>query len=160
MTEEFSHINADGSVKMVDVSDKRSTERVAIAEGFVIVGDDIVKRLADRTTPKGNPLDTARIASIFAAKRTSELIPLCHQLPLDNVSIDFEVMKDRIRVTARVKTHATTGVEMEALTAVSVASLTVYDMLKALSKEIVIDQIHLVSKTGGKSGDYHAMGNK
>jgi cyclic pyranopterin phosphate synthase len=160
MSNEFTHLEHDGSVKMVDVSEKKPSVRIAVAEGYVKVGAVIITSLINHTVPKGNPLETAKIAGILAAKRTSDLIPLCHQLPLDNVKINFEVMADRILITATAKTRSATGVEMEALTAVSVAALTIYDMLKALSKEMEISDIRLISKSGGKSGEFHAKGRQ
>lgn len=145
---------------MVDVSEKSPTKRVASAEGYVVVGSDIIAAIKDNQTPKGNILETARLAGIMAAKRTSELIPLCHLLNLDHVHIDFELEANRIRVESSVATRAVTGVEMEALTAVSVAALTIYDMLKALSHAIEIKSIRLLTKSGGKSGGYAASHNK
>lgn len=137
---------------MVDVSEKEVTERTATAEGFVSMSREVIKALPDNK--KGNPLEVARIAGISAAKKTSDLIPLCHQLPLTHVSIEFRVEKSGIAITATAATAARTGVEMEALTAVSVAALTIYDMTKALDKSMEIQHVHLVEKTGGKSGAY------
>jgi len=152
----ISHLDKDGSIRMVDVGEKNPTKRLATAEGYVIVGSDIINLIKDGRAPKGNVLETARLAGIMAAKRTSELIPLCHMLNLDHVQVDFELESDRIRVESSVATRSVTGVEMEALTAVSVAALTIYDMLKALSHGIEIKSIRLLTKSGGKSGDYKA----
>lgn len=149
-------MDKDGSIRMVDVGEKNPTKRLATAEGYVIVGSDIINLIKDGRAPKGNVLETARLAGIMAAKRTSELIPLCHMLNLDHVQVDFELESDRIRVESSVATRSVTGVEMEALTAVSVAALTIYDMLKALSHGIEIKSIRLLTKSGGKSGDYKA----
>jgi len=152
----ISHLDKNGSIRMVDVGEKSPTKRVASAECYVIVGSDIINLIKDGRTPKGNVLETARLAGIMAAKRTSQLIPLCHQLNLDHINIDFELESDHIRLESSVTTRSVTGVEMEALTAVSVAALTIYDMLKALSHAIEIKSIRLLTKSGGKSGDYKA----
>ncbi|MBT7619022.1 MAG: cyclic pyranopterin monophosphate synthase MoaC [Calditrichaeota bacterium] len=152
----ISHLDKDGSIRMVDVGEKNPTKRLATAEGYVIVGSDIINLIKDGRAPKGNVLETAQLAGIMAAKRTSELIPLCHMLNLDHVQVDFELESDRIRVESSVATRSVTGVEMEALTAVSVAALTIYDMLKALSHGIEIKSIRLLTKSGGKSGEYKA----
>jgi cyclic pyranopterin phosphate synthase len=137
---------------MVDVSSKADTKRTAVAHAFVRIRPSVLKRLPDN--PKGNPLEVARIAGISAAKRTSELIPMCHPLLLSHVDVAAEVEKRGVRITAKVTTMGPTGVEMEALTAASVAALTVYDMTKALDKGIEIHEVYLLEKTGGKSGDY------
>jgi cyclic pyranopterin phosphate synthase len=152
MKARLSHFNAAGDVSMVDVSDKEITTRSATAEGFVAMKAEVIAALPHNK--KGNPLEVARIAGISAAKKTSELIPLCHQLPLTHVGVEFQVEKKGIAITATAATAARTGVEMEALTAVSIAALTIYDMTKALDKGIEIRGIHLVHKTGGKSGEY------
>ena len=154
MKKRLSHYDEAGRVSMVDVSAKQSTERTALAYAYVTMKPAVIKALPDNK--KGNPLEVARIAGISAAKKTYELIPLCHQLPLSHVAVDFEVGKNGIAITATAKTTAQTGVEMEALTAVSVAALTIYDMTKALDKSISIGDIHLLEKTGGKSGRYQA----
>jgi cyclic pyranopterin phosphate synthase len=148
----LSHYDAAGRIAMVDVSDKSVTERTATAHAFVAMKPEVIQALPDNK--KGNPLEVARIAGISAAKKTSDLIPLCHQLPLTHVAIDFAVQSRGVTITATAATAARTGVEMEALTAVSVAALTIYDMTKALDKGIEIREIHLVEKTGGKSGTY------
>lgn len=139
---------------MVDVSKKAATARRAVASAKVLLNKETLKVLKDRTNPKGDPLEIARIAGIMAAKRTPDLIPLCHQLPLSKVEVKAEIKDFGIYLESEVKTNAQTGVEMEALTAVSVAALTIYDMCKALDKSIVINDIRLESKTGGKSGDF------
>jgi cyclic pyranopterin phosphate synthase len=153
---ELTHLDSSGKSRMVDVSDKEPTKRHAIAEGYILVGEDVMNIVRNDEVPKGNIYEVARIAGIMAAKKTSELIPLCHPLPIHQVSVDFEPSSDRIRVVASVTTVANTGIEMEALTAVSIAALTLYDMLKALKKPMKIEGIRLLEKTGGKSGDYVA----
>lgn len=139
---------------MVDTSDKNITARRAVASAKVLVTPDTLAALEQHRTPKGDPLETARVAGIMAAKRTAELIPLCHPLPLTHVDVEATVEDGLIRLRSTVSTNAQTGVEMEALVAVSVAALTIYDMCKALDKGIVISDVRLESKTGGKSGDY------
>ena len=150
----LTHLRDDGSAHMVDVSDKAVTKRTARAETFVETRPDVVERLASGELPKGEALGTARIAGIMAAKRTPDLIPLCHPLPLSQVSIDFETEADRVRIVATVTTRGVTGVEMEALTAASVAALTVYDMIKAVDHHAVITGTRVLAKSGGKSGDW------
>jgi cyclic pyranopterin monophosphate synthase len=150
----FSHIDDQGRVAMVDTSAKNITTRRAIASARVVMSQDTLLALRDHRTPKGDPLETARIAGIMAAKHTAELIPLCHPLPITHVDIKAELKEHGVSLTAEVATNAQTGVEMEALTAVSVAALTVYDMCKALEKGMTITDIRLESKEGGKSGDY------
>ena len=137
---------------MVDVSDKQATKRTATASAFVELSVAVLAAL--QANPKGNPLEVARFAGIQAAKRTSELIPMCHPLPLSHVDVQAEVAPGGVRISATAATTGQTGVEMEALTAASVAALTVYDMTKALDKSIVIRAIQLEQKSGGKSGDY------
>ena len=137
---------------MVDVSAKRRTPREAEASGLVAMSGNVRNALS--RNPKGNPLETARLAGIMAAKRTAELVPLCHPLPLSHVDVELRQCENGIRISSRVKTTAETGVEMEALVAVSVAALTVYDMCKALDKGIEIREIVLERKSGGKSGEY------
>ena len=154
----LSHITADGDAHMVDVSGKAATTRIAVAQAVVQMQADTLALVADGTAAKGDVLATARIAGIMAAKRTSDLIPLCHPLPIKKVTLDLdlETAIPGIRVTAMVKTEGQTGVEMEALTACSVAALTLYDMLKAAEKGIVIKDIRLLEKQGGKSGTWVA----
>ena len=148
----LSHYDSAGQARMVDVSGKAETKRTARAHAFVRIPPDLLAKLPEN--PKGNPLEVARIAGIMAAKRTSELIPLCHPLPLSHADVDLQVEPDGVRISAAASTTAPTGVEMEALTAASVAALTVYDMTKALDKGIEIREVYLLEKTGGKSGDY------
>jgi len=150
---DLSHFDEAGKVKMVDVSGKETTVRRAVASGRVLLSPVTIETLRTRSTPKGDPLEIARIAGIMAAKKTPALIPLCHQINLSNVNVTVEFTADGIVLTAEAVTNAQTGVEMEALTAVSVAALTIYDMCKAVQKEIVISDIRLESKTGGKQ-DY------
>lgn len=137
---------------MVDISAKRTTKRTARAHAFVALSPEVIAALP--TNKKGNPMEIARIAGISGAKRTWELIPLCHQIPLSHVALDLEVGKDGIRILATAATEAQTGVEMEALTAATIAALTIYDMTKALDKSIEIREIYLLEKTGGRSGAY------
>jgi cyclic pyranopterin phosphate synthase len=148
----LSHFDAAGSPRMVDVSSKAETRRSARAHAFVRISRAALDRLPEN--PKGNPLEVARIAGIQAAKRTAELIPLCHSLPLSHADVDVTVEAEGVRIVTTASTMAQTGVEMEALTAASVAALTVYDMLKALDKRIEIQDVYLLEKTGGKSGDF------
>ena len=148
----LSHFDEAGRASMVDVSGKLPTRRTAVASAFVELSTAVLAALP--SNPKGNPLEVARIAGIQAAKRTSELIPMCHPLPLSHVDVQTEVGPEGVRITATAATTGPTGVEMETLTAAAVAALTVYDMTKALDKAIVIRNVQLESKTGGKSGDY------
>lgn len=152
----LTHLNSRGEAHMVDVGDKAETRREAVAEGRLFMRPDTLALLAEGGLPKGDVLATARIAGIQAAKRTHELIPLCHALALSKVSVEFELDETLacVHVTATCRLNGRTGVEMEALTAVSVACLTLYDMCKAVDKNMRIDAIQLLSKTGGKSGDY------
>lgn len=156
---EFSHVDQEGRVKMVDTSDKTATTRRAIATAEVLMTSDTLAALREHRTPKGDPLETARLAGIMAAKKTAELIPLCHPLPLTHVDVSAKLTESGVHLEATVATNAQTGVEMEALTAVSVAALTIYDMCKALDKAITINNVRLESKTGGKSGDYSRKGD-
>ncbi len=151
---QLSHIDEQGKVKMVDTSEKSISTRRAVASARVLMSPDTVAALKAHRTPKGDPLEAARLAGIMAAKRTADLIPLCHPLPLTHVDVQAGIQAGGIYLEAEVSTNAQTGVEMEALTAVSVAALTVYDMCKALDKSITITDVRLESKTGGKSGDY------
>jgi cyclic pyranopterin monophosphate synthase len=150
----LTHIDDEGRARMVDVGDKPVTARTAIASGFIRMSQATIDAIRSRTTPKGNPLEVARVAGIMAAKRTSELIPLCHPLALSHADVQFDVLDDGISITATARTDGKTGVEMEALSAVSVAALTLYDMCKALDKGMVISEIRLEEKTGGRSGDW------
>ncbi|MEQ1860463.1 MAG: cyclic pyranopterin monophosphate synthase MoaC [Chthoniobacteraceae bacterium] len=146
MTPDFSHLDATGSARMVDVGAKPAQRRIARAEGFVRCRPETIAALRERALPKGDVLTVAKIAAIQAAKRTDELIPLCHSLPVDAVEVEFEVEDDAVRIRASVSTTAKTGVEMEALTAVSVAALTIYDMCKAVDKTMSIDGIRVTEK--------------
>ncbi len=148
----LSHFDSAGSPRMVDVTEKRETHRAARAHAFVKMRPDVVARLPEN--PKGNPLDIARVAGICAAKKTAEIIPLCHSLLLTHANVDLTVEAAGVRIVSSVATTAPTGVEMEALTAAAAAALTVYDMTKALDKGIEIQDLYLLEKTGGKSGDY------
>ena len=154
----LSHLNAQGEAHMVDVSDKAITSRTAIAEGFVAMAPATLALVETGTAAKGDVLATARIAGIMAAKRTSDLIPLCHPLAITKVTIDFTPRSEPpgLHIEALVRVSGQTGVEMEALTAVSVAALTIYDMLKAVDKAMIVTGIQLVEKTGGRSGTYRS----
>ena len=154
----LSHYDSSGRASMVDVSEKKATKREAEASAMVIMSKAVLKALPQN--PKGDPLEVARIAGIQAAKRTSELIPMCHPLPLSHVDVDIRLCENGVAITSRVTTTAETGVEMEALVAASVAALTVYDMCKALDKGIEIREVVLQKKSGGKSGDYRRAARK
>jgi cyclic pyranopterin phosphate synthase len=155
----LSHLDATGKAKMVDVGAKPITQRTAEAEGFILLQRSTIQAIADEKVPKGEVLSTARLAGIMAAKRTSDLIPLCHPLAIDSIDIDFDLpdlaasanTPVKLRIRAIAKISAKTGVEMEAMTAVSVAALTIYDMCKAIDKTMVITDIRLLNKTGGTS---------
>ncbi len=152
MATKLSHYDDSGRARMVDVSGKTATKREAEASAFVMIKPDVLKALPQN--PKGDPLEIARIAGIMAAKRTSELIPMCHSLPLSHVDVEMRLCENGVAITTKVATTAETGVEMEALVAASISALTVYDMLKGLDKGIEIREIVLQRKSGGKSGDY------
>jgi len=148
----LSHYDERGRARMVDVSEKAPTKRTAVATARVVMSPAVIAALP--RNPKGDPLEVARIAGVMAAKRTAELIPMCHPIPLSKMEVHAEVQKDGVAIRTLVRTTAVTGVEMEALVAASVAALTIYDMCKALDKGIEIREVHLVRKSGGKSGDY------
>ncbi len=151
----LSHVDASGTIRMVDVSDKAITTREAVARGRITMSRLALRQIRTGTVKKGDPLQTARLAGIMAAKRTSDVIPLCHPLPLSHVDVELRPLRDGYDILARVRTTAQTGVEMEALHAVAVAALTIYDMIKAVDKAMVIGEIRLVEKRGGRS-DYRA----
>ncbi len=155
---ELTHLDKTGQASMVDVSGKAETDRVAVAEGWVRMKPETLRLIVEGEAKKGDVFGTARIAGIMAAKRTHELIPLCHPLPLTKVTVDLQAdtAQSAVRVTASAKTAGQTGVEMEALTAASVACLTVYDMIKAAERGVVIDGVRLVEKSGGRSGHWRA----
>src|ERR1700676_3092898 len=153
MKKKFSHHDDAGAARMVDVSGKSPTKRSARAHAFVRMQPEVIAQLPEN--PKGNPLEIARVAGISAAKKTAELIPLCHPLMLSHVDVETSIESDGVRIISSVTTTGPTGVEMEALTAASVAALTVYDMTKALDKSIEIQDLYLLEKTGGKSEDFH-----
>jgi cyclic pyranopterin phosphate synthase len=150
----LTHYQKGGAVAMVDVTAKNVTARMAVARGFVRVSSAALRAIRRMETPKGDPLEVARIAGIAAAKRTSEWIPLCHPLPLTHIDVTARLCKNGVEITSRVTASARTGVEMEALVAVAAAALTVYDMLKALDKSMTITDIELLEKRGGAGGDY------
>jgi cyclic pyranopterin monophosphate synthase len=150
----LSHVDRKGRIRMVDVGEKAVTTREALARGEIMMSPVALKLIRSGEVAKGDPLQTAKLAGIMAAKQTSALIPLCHPLPLTHVSVELTATRRGYQIQARVRTSAQTGVEMEALTAVSVAALTIYDMVKAVDKEMVIGDICLVEKTGGRSGHY------
>lgn len=152
----LTHFDAAGKARMVDVGDKAASQRVAVAAGRVAMRPETASLVAGGTAAKGDVLGVARIAGIMAAKRTAELIPLCHPLALSSVAVDFSVGADVVEIEARVATTGPTGVEMEALTAVSVAALTIYDMLKAVDRGMRIEAVRLREKSGGRSGEYRA----
>lgn len=158
MTNKLSHFDATGAAHMVDVSDKDITDRIAVAKGRIRMAAQTLEIIREGSARKGDVLGTARLAGIMAAKKTSDLIPLCHPLPITKVAIEFGVHPDtsEVSIKATVKTTGQTGVEMEALTAVSVAALTIYDMIKAVDKSMEINDIHVALKDGGKSGRYEA----
>jgi cyclic pyranopterin phosphate synthase len=157
MMSELTHLDSAGRAQMVDVSEKAETARRAVAQGRVMLAPETVALLRDNALPKGDALAVARIAGIMAAKRTSELIPLCHPLPITRVTVHLEITDAGVEIEAEVRVTGKTGVEMEALTAVSVAALTLYDMVKAVDKGAVITEIRLEEKSGGKSGDYRRL---
>jgi cyclic pyranopterin monophosphate synthase len=150
----LSHVDASGEVRMVDVSAKDVTAREAVAGGRITMSREAIRQIRAGAIKKGDPLQTARLAGIMAAKRTAELIPLCHPLPLTFIDVTLTERRDGYAIEARVRTSAQTGVEMEALTAVSVAALTIYDMVKAVDKTMVISAIRVLEKRGGRSGEY------
>ena len=152
----LTHLDDNGAARMVDVGGKAETARSATATGCIRMSAEALAAVRDGSGPKGDVLAAARIAGIMAAKKTGELIPLCHPLALDAVTVDFAFEADGVRATARASLTGRTGVEMEALTATSIALLTIYDMAKALDKGMVIDEVRLLEKTGGKSGDWRA----
>lgn len=158
MSRGLTHLDENGAARMVDVGGKPATARSATATGRIRMSAEVLAALADGSGPKGDALAAARIAGIMAAKKTAELIPLCHPLALDAVTVDFAVEADAIRVTATASLTGRTGVEMEAMTAASIALLTVYDMGKALDKAMIIEGVRLLAKSGGKSGDWRAPG--
>jgi cyclic pyranopterin phosphate synthase len=158
MAKKLSHYDAQGRARMVDVSAKSKTSREAEASAFVRMKPAVLRALPDN--PKGDPLEVARLAGVMAAKRTSDLIPMCHPLPLSHVDVTMRVCENGVAIASKVKTTAETGVEMEALVAASVAALTVYDMCKALDKGIEIRDVALERKSGGKSGDYRRNGKR
>jgi len=150
----LSHFDEAGKARMVDVTGKQVTVRLARAKGFVITSPDTLRLIQDRKVAKGDPLETARIAGICAAKNTSQLIPLCHPLSLTHIDVQCSILESGIEIEASVTAEGKTGVEMEALTAVSVTALTIYDMCKAVEREMVITDIRLIEKSGGRSGHY------
>jgi cyclic pyranopterin monophosphate synthase len=153
-TPRLTHVDETGAARMVDVSQKQTTARVARASGRVLVSPEVVAALRGAGVPKGDALGVARVAGIMAAKRTPDLVPLCHPIAITAVTVDLEVADDHVAIVAEVRTADRTGVEMEALTAVSVAALTVVDMVKAVDKAAVITDVRVESKSGGRSGDW------
>jgi cyclic pyranopterin phosphate synthase len=154
MSEKLTHINADGHAHMVDVSDRALTERVASASGKVLLSAEVLSLIANGTTPKGDVLATARIAGIMGAKKTSDLIPLCHPISISSVTVDLAVVGDGVEITSTVKINDRTGVEMEALTAVSITALTIIDMVKALDPGATITNVRVDEKDGGRNGHW------
>jgi cyclic pyranopterin phosphate synthase len=156
VTGKLSHLDEDGRARMVDVSDKAASAREAVAEGFIHMAPETLRLALTGQGKKGDVFAVAELAGVMAGKRTADLIPLCHTLPLTSIKVEISETERGLRVEARVKTSAQTGVEMEALTAVSVALLTLYDMLKAADKAMVIEGVRVLQKSGGRSGDYDA----
>lgn len=153
----MSHLDAEGQARMVDVGEKEVTRRRALAEAFVDLPESVFEKIRERSVAKGNVLATARIAGIQAAKRCSELVPLCHPIALDHIDVSFEEMDGgRLRILGEARATAKTGVEMEALTAVTIAALTIYDMVKGLERGVTLGPIRLLEKSGGKSGSWRA----
>jgi cyclic pyranopterin phosphate synthase len=152
--QEFTHLNKTGEVHMVDVGSKDSTSRVAVAEGLVAMSSDLASRFFEGDLPKGDAAAVARIAGITGAKKTSDLIPLCHPISLTGVEVTLEPASHGVRITATVSTTGQTGVEMEAMTAVSTAALTVYDMVKSVERGVTIETVRLIHKAGGRSGEW------
>ena len=159
---EFNHFDKNGNAVMVDVSGKEPTYRTAVAQGKILVSEEILQAVLEQKAKKGDVLGVARVAGIMAVKQTSSSIPMCHPLMIQKCSVDFQVLlgEQAIQAVCTVKTEGKTGVEMEALHGVSAALLTIYDMCKAIDKKMVIRDIHLVEKTGGKSGDFHFSSQK
>tara|TARA_B100000073_G_scaffold321008_1_gene301148 strand:- start:1503 stop:1976 length:474 start_codon:yes stop_codon:yes gene_type:complete len=151
---DFTHLDDQGRARMVDVGDKASSRRKAIARAEIHMSSETIQALTQGGIPKGDVLAVARVAGIQAAKKTAELIPLCHPLPLTSVTVEFEIKEDRVEIESKAETFGQTGVEMEALTACSVAALTIYDMCKALDRMMIIESVALWEKEGGKSGDW------
>ena len=151
---EFTHINAEGRAKMVNVGDKAFTDRTAVARGEVIMQPETIEKIKKGAMKKGDVLGVAQVAGIAGAKKTWELIPMCHNIFISGCDMDFDIKEDRVEITATLFTNGQTGIEMEALTAVSIAALTVYDMCKAVDKTMRIQNIRLLQKTGGRSGDW------
>ena len=154
--QELTHVRADGSAHMGDVTEKKETSRTAVATATIRTTSEVIGMIFDADLPKGDALPVARVAGIMGAKKTPEIIPLCHPLPLGKITIDFERGEDSVAITGSVKTRGVTGVEMEALTAVTTAALTVYDMIKAVDKHAEITDVRVLAKSGGKSGDWSA----
>ena len=157
MDSKLTHVDEAGRIRMVDVGGKEPTDRHARVQGDIIMQPDTVRLIVQDQIAKGNVLETARIAGIMAAKRTSELIPLCHPLNLTSVNVDFEIKTDRVRVQTEARLTAQTGVEMEAFTAAAVALLTIYDMCKAVDRAMVVSELQLVEKSGGRSGEFNKI---
>ena len=153
---DFTHFNDEGEAYMVDVSEKNKTKRTATAFGKIKVSKEVISKLVNREVEKGDVLGVARVAGIMGMKRTSDIIPMCHSIFMSGCDIDFKIMEDdcEIHIFATAKTVGETGIEMEALTGVNIAALTIYDMCKSIDKRMVISDIHLLTKTGGKSGDF------
>lgn len=151
---EFTHFNENGRAYMVEVTDKKDTKRLAIAKGKIKMKKETIKKIKEGLIKKGDVLSVAQVAGIMGSKKTSEIIPMCHNIFLTGLDINFKILENEIEIESVVKTYGKTGVEMEALTAVSVAALTIYDMCKSVDKEMVISDIRLIKKVGGKSGLY------
>ena len=157
---ELTHINQRGEAHMVDIGDKDETDRVAVAEGLVRMTPELVSRVFEGGLPKGDAAAIARVAGITGAKRTPDLIPLCHPIPLSGVEVYLEPVGDAVRIVATVSTRSRTGVEMEAMTAVSVTALTIYDLVKSVERGVTIERVRLLEKTGGRSGRWQRQDNR
>ena len=157
---ELTHLNQRGEAHMVDIGDKDETDRVAVAEGLVRMTPELVSRVFEGDLPKGDAAAIARVAGITGAKRTPDLIPLCHPIPLSGVEVYLEPVGDAVRIVATVSTRSRTGVEMEAMTAVSVTALTIYDMVKSVERGVTIERVRLLEKTGGRSGRWQRQVNR
>lgn len=157
---ELTHLNRRGEARMVDIGDKEPTHRVAVAEGLVRMTPELVSRIFEGDLPKGDAAAIARVAGISGAKRTADLIPLCHPIPLSGVEVSLEPVGDAVRIVATVSTTSRTGVEMEAMTAVSVTALTIYDMVKGVERGVTIERVRLLEKRGGRSGKWTREDNR
>ncbi len=158
--EKFSHLDEKSNIQMVDISEKSITERIAIAECKVKLKPEVIKKIKENKIAKGNVITTAKVAGIMGAKKTSTLIPLTHNIDINHIDIEIQLNKEEIEIICKVKTEAKTGAEMEALTGAAITALTIYDMCKSVQKDIIIEELKLLYKKGGKSGEYKIEGNR